>query len=883
MVSYLTSRDRFRWVFCQLETLRRSFPAAIRRTLEELPETLDATYERTLLGIEKEKREYAHRLFQCLSVAIRPLRVEELVNVLAIRFDANKLPQYHEDWCPVDAQDAVLSACSSLVVIVNVHGSPIIQFSHFSVREFLTSDRLAEAAENISRYHIILQSAHTILAQASLSILLHIDDHVDKKSMEKFPFANYAARHWVDHARFENVMQSIQDAMERLFDRAKPQFATWVWIYDIDHTLREHMSATRPTLPEATPLYYSTLCGFCRVVEHLLVTDPGDINTVGGYYGTCLQAGLAKGNIDIVLLLLDNGADVNSPDQFGWSPLHYASESGRRDLVEFLLEHHADVNIRDQHGSTPLHIASARGELEIVQALLRHGADADRRSNDGFTPLHSASHGGSVAVLMELLHIEDVNVQADGFQTLLHIASKFGHLDVIEFLIQYGAAIDTKTPERETALHLGCGKYGCIEVARFLVDHGADPNSRDNMGNTPFHVASINGHLDIIRLLLDLIPDVDVRGRDQTTPLMLASWNGMLEASRFLIENGADVNSAADEGWTASHYASASGHFDILLLLLDHGADINGQADSLSTSLHLASENGYLDVTKLLIERGAAIDERDANQRTPLHRTAINGDLEIARLLIRHGSSLNAEDSIGRTPLHTVAEQGHLDVVELLLESGGDVNVRDNNNKTALDLALENGKLNIARLLAECIGSVNSLRWDEEANALNREQGTSLFSALKSWDLGLLRSMVDRGADVNERDEYSLSESPLHVAAKDGWLAAVKLLVTHGARVSSRDNNGWTPLLRASQFGYLGVARFLLDRGADVNAKKQDLWTALHLASVNGHDKIVELLLERGADVHVLNADQRTPSQEALRTGSRRIILLLSDYGGGRI
>jgi hypothetical protein len=145
-VSYLTSPDRFRWVTPQLDTLRRSPPAAIRRTLDELPGTLDATYERTLLGIEKEKREYVHRLFQCLLVAVRPLRVEELANIFAIRFDANELPRYYEDWSPEDAH-AILSACSSLIVTVNVHGSPIIQFSHFSVREFLISDRLANAEE----------------------------------------------------------------------------------------------------------------------------------------------------------------------------------------------------------------------------------------------------------------------------------------------------------------------------------------------------------------------------------------------------------------------------------------------------------------------------------------------------------------------------------------------------------------------------------------------------------------------------------------------------------------------------------------------------------------------------------------------------------------
>src|ERR1700730_10960499 len=92
------STFRFRWVYCQLETLRRCFPTVIRRALDELPEALDETYERTLLGIEKEKREFAHRLFQCLTVAVRPLRVDELAEVLAIRFESGQLLRYHEDW-----------------------------------------------------------------------------------------------------------------------------------------------------------------------------------------------------------------------------------------------------------------------------------------------------------------------------------------------------------------------------------------------------------------------------------------------------------------------------------------------------------------------------------------------------------------------------------------------------------------------------------------------------------------------------------------------------------------------------------------------------------------------------------------------------------------
>src|SRR5258708_17762389 len=67
---------RFQWVYCQLEVLRHCFPTELRRTLEELPESLDKTYERILKGIHDVNRKHARRLLQCLTLAAQPLPVE---------------------------------------------------------------------------------------------------------------------------------------------------------------------------------------------------------------------------------------------------------------------------------------------------------------------------------------------------------------------------------------------------------------------------------------------------------------------------------------------------------------------------------------------------------------------------------------------------------------------------------------------------------------------------------------------------------------------------------------------------------------------------------------------------------------------------------------
>ena len=224
---------------------------------------------------------------------------------------------------------------------------------------------------------MFIPERHIILAQASLSVLLYLGNRVDKRSIKNFPFAQYAAQYWVDHGRFEDVSSNIEEAMEHLFDLDEPSFATWIWIYDIDYPFRQHMFETRPTRPEAVPLYYAALCGFYDLVEHLIAAHPEDVNAIGGFQGAPVNAAFLKGNVEIALLLLQHGADVNAMDTRGQTPLYRASKSSRRDKVELLLKHYANVNLQDNNGDTALGVATREGELEIVRILLHHGATAD--------------------------------------------------------------------------------------------------------------------------------------------------------------------------------------------------------------------------------------------------------------------------------------------------------------------------------------------------------------------------------------------------------------------------------------------------------------------------------------------------------------------------
>jgi hypothetical protein len=464
--------------------LRQCLPPSVRRTLDELPETLDETYEQVLTNIKRVNREHAIRLLHCLTVAIRPLRVKELAEVLAVDFDAAKqggIPKLNPNWRWADHHQAVLSTCSSLTTIVDDGYSQVVQFSHFSVKEYLTSDRLANASRDVSCYHILPESAHTILAQACLGVLLRLDDHVNKENAGDIPLANYAARHWVDHARFKDVPSRVQDAMRILFDADEPHYAAYLRLHPIDAGVRG-TPFTNADMPHGAPLYTASFCGFYDLAKHLAVKYPEHVNARSGRLVSPLAAALYGGYFEVAELLYEHGADVNVRSDGEWMFFHAASVYGLVDTVGWLLNHGADVNAQMDNGWTALHQATWIGHLVVVRVLLEHNAD-----------IHAQNDAGEVA---------------------LHLAVCDSEINIVQLLLDQGADVNATDNEGSTPLHhssfrrpgrgLQIPLMGSVEGTRLLLEHGANTDAENNKGETPFQVALEEGHREMVEFLWGL-------------------------------------------------------------------------------------------------------------------------------------------------------------------------------------------------------------------------------------------------------------------------------------------------------------------------------------------------------------------------------------------
>ena len=315
----------------------------MRGILAELPETLDATYERILQEIPKPNRVHAHRLLQCLTAAVRPLAVEELAEVLAIDFDvAGGIPKLNGDFRWADQEQAVLSACSSLIAIVKDKDLRRVQFSHFSVKEYLSSDRLATSEMAALRFHHIhLESAHAIMAQACLGVLLQLDESMDKKTIEGYPLAKYAGEFFNDHAKGGDVLSQNNDGVDHLLDPDRPHFNPWFWLQrgdvnqnDLDFTFDSESDKSGsdtsgsersfPTYPpRISPLYYTLRLRHEYLTRHLILKRPHDLDPSDVYGHTPLHLAIGTLDYEATRMLLDRRADINVRDNRGWTPLHY--------------------------------------------------------------------------------------------------------------------------------------------------------------------------------------------------------------------------------------------------------------------------------------------------------------------------------------------------------------------------------------------------------------------------------------------------------------------------------------------------------------------------------------------------------------------------------
>ena len=398
--------------------------------------------------------------------------------------------------------------------------------------------------------------------------------------------------------------------------------------------------------------------------------------------------------------------------------------------------------------------------------------------------------------------------------------------------------MNTPEPDGTTALHWAA-HHGDLDLVHRLIDAGGDVSAFNRYGVAPAWLAAQNGHADVVETLLRAGVDPETtRGESGETVLMIAARAGHVGVLQRLIAYDADVNATdSHRKQTALMWAAAERHRAAVKLLAEAGADLEARSSIGMTPLMFAIRAGDIDVTREMLDQGADLDRMAPDGTTSLVLSIINAHWELAAFLLEQGVDPNGDDPIHGPPLHAL---------------------------TFMRRA-ENRGLS-AWLPRRPTGNIGSIE--------------------------LAEALIERGAKMNHRLEWSPGRTPQHVAhgmfAGTGYGGAtpffvaskncdtefMKFLVANGADPLIPTNQV-TPLLAAAGVGYgigespgtpeeaLEAVQLLQDLGSDIEAVA-DLGTsgrnscggqggggwgggsALHGAVVRGAEGLARWLIEQG-------------------------------------
>src|SRR5215471_10061194 len=455
-----------------------------------------------------------------------------------------------------------------------------------------------------------------------------------------------------------------------------------------------------------------------------------------------------------------------------------AEAAMRRDVaaVRKLLDEKVDVNAPGPDGTPALHWLVRVDDFESARRLVRAGADASKPNRYGVTPMQLACANGNAKMIALLLAAgADPNVVDRQGESALMGAARVGSVDAVKTRVDHGAKINTRDPAfQQTALMIAV-RENHPAVVQLLVERGAQVNVQTRTGDTPSWILpnSVPGFGHGIGIVRGGLPE---RG------------------SRYLIPGA-------------------------------------------MTPLLYAARDGRIESAKLLLGSGAEIEHTDANGITPLLMAISNDHIEMARYLIDQGANVKAVDWYGRTPLWAVIELRNMDVDSSTFENGVDRGPALELIKVLLDKGVDvNARTKeVPPIRRQMLHVTGDLSWVDFTGQ------TPFLRAALAADLEVMRLLLARGADpkipayagttalmaasgVNWVVDQTSDEGP---AAR---LEAVKMCYDLGLSVNDANSMGITAVMGAANRGSDDIIEFLVSKGAKLDAKDNEGRTPLNWA-----------------------------------------------------
>ncbi|KAM0079786.1 hypothetical protein ACKRZS_008073 [Fusarium odoratissimum] len=692
----------FLWVVLVVDILNkenRRGRLAMKRRLEQVPSGLSDLFK-DLLKRDTTNMEELQLSLLWILLSVRPLKPKEYYHAIWSGLHLEGLADL--DMPDADTEDSddcfarcVISSSKGLAEIPKVR-HPRVQFIHESVRDFLIKDKglhklwpeLGPDWESVG--HDRLKLCCYSYFQLVTKKLQIEDSYLVNENLllgtETYPFLEYGSQSVLHHANFASNIDNQQSFLEK--------FPTSVWKRVVNAFEKRKY---RKYTPGARLLYILADRGHSSLIQTRLKSDANIyVPSEKDRHVYPLTAAMANGDKSSVIALL--GLTSGLYDGV--------------DVTERLVpQKDAGVGIR-----TPLSSACENGYLGIARVLVERDAQPANTSGGGYSLLLLASKNGHTDIVRWLFSRGTNIHERYKNESAIWLATSNGHAETVEFLVNVGADPNTRGGfQCDTILFLAA--RNCDEkLTKFLVERGANAKEKDRGRKTPLHwAATMEGSGATMQALLSYGAEIDARDDRGETPLFKAAFWASIDEVGFLIGQGADVTAQNQEDETCLHEAMrrSNSTLEIVRFLLENGVRADARSRSGRTCLHVFALQEEVnpstsDLIQLVTSRGTDINANDNDGNTPLHLMAKYGNVKnLSTFADQPGLDLNARNCLGKTPMHVAAERTRSGtrILSILITKGADINSLDNEAKTPLDVAIENGYKGAIRLLIENRGS----------------------------------------------------------------------------------------------------------------------------------------------------------------------------------
>jgi len=640
-----------------------------------------------------------------------------------------------------------------------------------------------------------------------------------------------------------------------------------------------------------------------------------------------VQQLIKEGRIQEAKDLFTTKTDINMADEDGNTALHLAAAINESDLVQFLLIKGADSKLKNLNGDTALHVAIKKDHMNCAKILSVQNDDIFIKDAEDITALTLGMDKGGewydTMICEETGAIKDENGEG-----ILHYFVRTRDELAITYCINKNLPLNGKNNKGESPLALAFASAddpAAVRIASQLILANAELCRGDyayfedavrthNMiirfadGQTPLHIATINGHTGVVNYILsektsvrlsDILQAQDISG---ATPLHEAVRYGRTDIAKLLLTNGAEVdaldsigkspflliiptnaqysvystllqyNAKATQkdmyGDTVLHVATmGNAPVEVLALLASHGAGVNERNKQGVTPLSLAIEKKNLQHVVFYANHGADINAEDQNGKSPLVYALESSTIDMLKTLVTKENILT-KDSAGNTPLHiAIMKDSPFEYIQYLIETGADVNARNKNGDSILFLTVQKNNRKVGDLLLEKGADIF---------ATNTENNSPLRIALTKG--GDVQDWLITSTTLNTTD--GSGNTPLHYAAEWKLDNSIISLVEKGAKVNAVNSNGESALFSAVKGDSPSTINTLVRCGIETdlssNLTRDHLGnTPLHYAVRWNSLNAAKTLLTMRMDVDAQNLSGKTALSDACRSSKKDMAILL--------